>query len=106
MLIGDWTSNRWVTCFTEVAEKIFGYKTDEIADMMENEKQQFDSMIQGILFKPQSFKLRTKVETYGDIPRSKISALGVRESSSKEYNRYLLNNIQRLTGINLNEKSK
>lgn len=65
MLIGDWTSNRWVTFFSEVAEKVLGRKTDDIAEMMNNNKQAFDEFIQDALFKPAPFKLRSKIETYG-----------------------------------------
>ena len=65
MMIGDWTSNRYVTFFSEIGEKVLEKKTDEIADLMENDKKAAEQFIQNVLFKPKIFKLRTKVETYG-----------------------------------------
>jgi len=66
MMIGDWTSNRWVTFFSELGEKVLGKKTDEIAQLMESgDKKESENFIQSVLFKPRVYKLRTKVETYG-----------------------------------------
>lgn len=65
MLIGDWTSNRWVTFFSELGEKIIGKSTDEMANLLENSKSEADAVIQDALFKPMIFKFRSKVETYG-----------------------------------------
>lgn len=64
-MIGDWTSNRWVTFFSETAEKILEHKTDEIAQAYENDKKEGEAIVQNILFKPRIYKLRTRVETYG-----------------------------------------
>ena len=65
MLIGDWTSNRWVTFFSDIGEKTLNAKTDELAQLMQEDKTEFDSRIQDVLFKPRPFKFRAKVETYG-----------------------------------------
>ncbi|KAL7023570.1 hypothetical protein ACKWTF_012683 [Chironomus riparius] len=99
MMIGDWTSNRWVTFFSELGEKILEKKTDEIAQLMEGDKKEAEAFIQSALFKPKIYKLRTKVETYGDVPRNKISAIAVGETKIRDYNQYLLKNIRSLTGI-------
>lgn len=50
-------------------------------------------------FKQYVFKLRSKVETWGDSQRNKISVQSAAPINYKEYNDYLIKNIQRLTGI-------
>ncbi|KAG5670389.1 hypothetical protein PVAND_000658 [Polypedilum vanderplanki] len=99
VLLGDSTSNRWVTLFANVGEKLFGKNTDELVRIKENDKNEFDNLIQKILFKPQIYKLRTQTETYNDVPRNKITCVAVGETKIKDYNQHLLANIQRLTGI-------
>jgi replication factor A1 len=65
MLVGDWTSNRWVTMFSDVGEQIFEKKADEIAAIIEQGKDASEAFFQKSLFSPKIFKLRSKIETYG-----------------------------------------
>jgi replication factor A1 len=99
MLIGDWTSNRWASCFSEVAEALIGKTTAEIGEILEQDKEGFDALFSDISFQQKVFKMRTKVETYQDVPKNKTTVLSASEPNYKEYNKYLMANIQRLTGI-------
>lgn len=64
MLVGDWTSNRWVTLFSEQAEALFGKTAQEIGTMAENDKEEAEKLFNSVQFQQKIFKLRSKVETY------------------------------------------
>lgn len=64
VMIGDWTSNRWVTLFADVAEYVIGKNADEVAELLEDPKAA-ESYFSERQFKPLLFKMRTKIETYG-----------------------------------------
>jgi replication factor A1 len=65
MLIGDWTSNRWVTMFTELAEQLLGKSSQDIGETLENNKDKGDAIFAAINFKEYIFKVRAKVEAFG-----------------------------------------
>lgn len=64
MLVGDWTSNRWVTCFSEVAENLLGKTSQEIGELLEHDKEAADAIFNEVAFQQKVFKMRSKVETY------------------------------------------
>lgn len=64
MLIGDWTSNRWVTAFSDVGEVLLGKSSQEIGEMLEHDKDAADKIFSEVIFEEKIFKLRTKVETF------------------------------------------
>ncbi|XP_049281805.1 replication protein A 70 kDa DNA-binding subunit [Anopheles funestus] len=102
MLIGDWTSNRWVTVFTELAEEMLGKSSQEIGSSLEYQKEEAEKLFASISFKSFVFKLRTKVEYFGEQPRNKTSAVSVAPVNHKEYNALLIKSIQELTGVGKN----
>uniref|UniRef100_A0A182MBH5 Replication protein A subunit n=1 Tax=Anopheles culicifacies TaxID=139723 RepID=A0A182MBH5_9DIPT len=102
MLIGDWTSNRWVTVFTELAEEMLGKSSQEIGSSLEYQKEEAEKLFSAISFKSFVFKLRTKVEYFGEQPRNKTSAVSAAPVNHKEYNALLIKSIQELTGVGKN----
>lgn len=102
MSIGDWTSNRWVTAFADTAEKILGRSSQEVGEALDNNKEEGDAMLTAINFKSFVFKLRSKAEFYGDTSRNKITVQSAGPVNYKEYNDYLIKNLQQLTGIGKN----
>uniref|UniRef100_A0A182VRB5 Replication protein A subunit n=1 Tax=Anopheles minimus TaxID=112268 RepID=A0A182VRB5_9DIPT len=102
MLIGDWTSNRWVTVFTELAEEMLGKSSQEIGSSLEYQKEEAEKLFSSISFKSFVFKLRTKVEYFGEQPRNKTSAVSAAPVNHKEYNALLIKSIQELTGVGKN----
>lgn len=76
-----------------------GKSSDEIGRMLENDSEGLNKFLQTHHFKSYTFKLRTKVETYGDSQRNKISVQSATPVNHKEYDDYLIKNIQRLTGV-------
>lgn len=99
MLIGDWTSNRWVTIFTELAEQMLGKTSQEIGEALDSHTEDAEQIFSSISFQSFMFKLRTKVEFYGDSARNKTTAVAATPINHKEYNAYLIKNIQEMTGI-------
>ncbi|XP_058119012.1 replication protein A 70 kDa DNA-binding subunit [Anopheles ziemanni] len=102
MLIGDWTSNRWVTVFTELAEEMLGKTSQEIGSSLEFNKEEAERIFSAVSFKSFVFKLRTKVEYFGEQPRNKTSAVSVAPVNHKEYNALMIKSIQELTGVGKN----
>lgn len=67
--------------------------------MFENEPEALNNFLQTQHFKSFMFKLRTKAETWGDNQRNKITVQAATPINHKEYDDYLIKNIQRLTGV-------
>lgn len=63
--IADWTTNRWVTTFSDQAEKLLGYSSDEVGRAFDNNKDELERMVSKILFKGYIFKIRAKIENFG-----------------------------------------
>lgn len=99
MLVGDWTSNRWVTAFSDVAEILLGKTSQEIGELLDHDKEAADAIFNDISFQQKVFKFRSKIETYQDVPKNKITVVSIAEPNYKEYNKHLMANIQRITGI-------
>ncbi|XP_061402182.1 replication protein A 70 kDa DNA-binding subunit-like [Musca vetustissima] len=100
MSIGDWTSNRWVTCFSDMGEQLLGRSAQEIGEALENNPTEAEEIFTSINFHSYVFKLRAKVETYGDMSRSKLTVQSASPINYKEYNKYLIDSLKEMTGIN------
>jgi replication factor A1 len=102
MLVGDWSSNSYVTAFSEAGEQLFGKPAQDIGEILDSEEQDVaEKFLAEVSFTPKLFKMRTKVETYQDTPRQKTIALNISDVNYKEYNKHLLADITRLTGISV-----
>lgn len=64
MLVGDWTSNRWMTMFSDQAELMLGQSANEIGKLLEHDTQAAEAIFNELLFQQKLFKVRTKIETY------------------------------------------
>uniref|UniRef100_A0A1B0CNK6 Replication protein A subunit n=1 Tax=Lutzomyia longipalpis TaxID=7200 RepID=A0A1B0CNK6_LUTLO len=102
MSIGDWTSNRWVTCFDEVAEQIIGKSAQEMGELLSTTPDEGEAALHDIHFSTYIFKLRIKMEHFGDNSRNKISVVTATPVNYNEYNEYLIKNLSNLTGITAN----
>uniref|UniRef100_A0A1B0BMK5 Replication protein A subunit n=1 Tax=Glossina palpalis gambiensis TaxID=67801 RepID=A0A1B0BMK5_9MUSC len=100
MNIGDWTSNRWVTVFSDLAEQLLGRSAQEIGETMENNPTEAEEIFASINFLSYIFKIRSKVETFGDTTRNKLTVQSATPVNYKEYNKHLISIIKELTGIN------
>ncbi|XP_055587325.1 replication protein A 70 kDa DNA-binding subunit-like [Uranotaenia lowii] len=102
MLVGDWTSNRWMTVFSDLAEQLLGRTSQEVGEALDYNKEEAERIFNSISFKSYVFKLRTKVEFYADAARNKITAVSATPLNHKEYNSFLIKNIQDITGVGKN----
>ncbi|XP_034664549.1 replication protein A 70 kDa DNA-binding subunit [Drosophila subobscura] len=99
MSVGDWTSNRWVTCFNETGEQLLKHTSQEVGEALENDPAKAEEIFSALNFTSHIFKLRCKNEVYGDMTRNKLTVQSVVPLNYKEYNRHLLKELQELTGI-------
>lgn len=63
--LADWTTNRWVTIFSDQAEKLLEASSAEVGRASEKNDDELNTIISKVLFKTYNFKLRTKMERYG-----------------------------------------
>lgn len=102
--ISDWTSNRWITCFNDLVETMVGRTASEVdaeiqaAGGQEGENEAFSKLF----FQSYIFKLRCKDDTFGDTQRKKFTAVAATPINYKEYNKHLIGDLSRLTGIGKN----
>lgn len=99
MSICDWTSNRWVTCFSDVAEQLLKHTSQEIGEIMEKDPEKGGQILLSLNMNSYIFKLRCKMEMFGDMNRNKITVQSASPINYKEYNKYLIKNIKELSGI-------
>lgn len=99
MNIGDWTSNRWVTCFADLAEQLLEQSSQVVGEALETSPEDAEDIFSNLTFKNFVFKLRSKVEFYGDTPRNKITAISATKVNYKEYNSAMIKELSILTGI-------
>lgn len=67
--------------------------------MIDESPDESNAFFQSMMFTSFIFKLRTKVEFYGDTSRNKVTAQSVGPVNHKDYNDHLVKSIERLTGI-------
>lgn len=84
---------------------MFGKTAQEIGEVLDSDRDAGEKFLSEVSFKPKLFKLRTKVETYQDQPRQKVIALNISDVSYKDYNKHLLSDIQKFTGISIQNKN-
>lgn len=64
MLVGDWSSNRWVSVFSDVGEQLLGKTSNEIGEMFDTDREAAEKILSDIVFEEKIFKIRSKIETY------------------------------------------
>lgn len=97
--MSDWSNNRWVTCFSDLAEQLLGDSSDSIGQALENNKDEAERIFARLSFRPLVLKMRIKQEYYGDVLRPKTTAVSATPIKYKERNAYLVKNLERMTGI-------
>lgn len=70
-----------------------------MGEILENEGNGENNILESLNYKSFLFKLRTKVETFGDTSRNKYTVVSASPVNFKEYNAYLIKQLQELTGI-------
>lgn len=99
LIVSDWSSNRWVTCFSDLAEQLLGDSSETIGQALEHNKDEAERIFGRLCFRPLVLKMRIKQEYYGDVLRPKTTAVAATPIKYKERNAYLVKNLERMTGI-------
>ncbi|CAG9864560.1 unnamed protein product [Phyllotreta striolata] len=95
--VGDNTANQWMTLFHPEIEKILGMTAEEVGQQIEN-KEEINNIIERATFRELIFTCRAKIETYNDEARLKTVCIRIEPIDYEEYNQYLVDQIQQLTG--------
>ncbi|EFA09711.2 replication protein A 70 kDa DNA-binding subunit [Tribolium castaneum] len=102
MNVADSSSSQWVTVFSSEAEKILGKTAQEIGELMETDPDTVANMFEEAQFKQFIFKCRAKIETYNDEQKMKTVVVTVAPVDYEEYNAYLVDRIEKFTGVPCN----
>ncbi|KAB0796289.1 hypothetical protein PPYR_10350 [Photinus pyralis] len=94
--IADWSGNIWLSLFSSEAEKVLGMSSQAVGEAIENDSQALVEIADKAHFKEFIFKCRSKMENYNDENRLKTVALRVEPVNFKEYNSYLISQINQL----------
>ncbi|XP_043581968.1 replication protein A 70 kDa DNA-binding subunit [Bombus pyrosoma] len=97
--LADWTDNMWVTAFNDETEKILGITAQELGELKENDNDAYLEKLGDVTFKSFIFKIRTKMETFGDENRLRSTCIDVSPTDCKAYNEDLITKLKELTGI-------
>lgn len=62
--MADVSDSQWVTIFHDQAEQVLNTNASELGAMKETNKDDYEKIMDAILFKNYNFKMRSKIETY------------------------------------------
>lgn len=78
--------------------------SEEIGKAVDEENIELGTIFSTLQFKQFVFKIRAKVEYYGDSTRSKMVCMSATKVDHKEYQNHLIKKLTELTGIVPNMK--
>ncbi|KAG7171607.1 Replication protein A 70 kDa DNA-binding subunit-like 1 [Homarus americanus] len=103
MNLMDCTNTVWATAFHDIAEEILGTTAENIGNLKETDHDAFTKFFINATFKEYVFNLRVKMESYNDEGRLKTSVNGCKPLDLKEYNKLLIDEIEKLSGVSKGE---
>ncbi|KAI4471648.1 replication factor a 1 rfa1 [Holotrichia oblita] len=96
--VGDFSGNQWLTMFSSEVEKVLGMSAAEVGKAYDEDKSALAEIANKANFKQFVFRCRAKYEVYNDENRLKTVAVRVDPVNRKEYNVYLISEINQLMG--------
>ncbi|XP_024879598.1 replication protein A 70 kDa DNA-binding subunit-like [Temnothorax curvispinosus] len=99
MSVVDATGSRWITAFSEDAEKIFGMSAQELGELKENDNDAYMQKFDEVNFKRFLFSLRAKSEFFQDEMRIKHVCTSVAPLNYKTYLAHLTDKVSKLVHI-------
>ncbi|XP_011696922.1 PREDICTED: replication protein A 70 kDa DNA-binding subunit [Wasmannia auropunctata] len=99
MNIVDATGSRWITAFSEQAEKILGMSAQELGELKENDNEAFLQKFGEASFKRFTFSLRAKSEFFQDEMRIRHTCTSVAPVNYKTYLAHLTEKVSKLAHI-------
>lgn len=94
--VADVSDSQWITVFQEKAEELLNIKANELGVLKETNKDDFEKIMDSIVFKSYNFRLRCKIETYNGESRWKATAMDLGPIEPKVHGRRLLTEIREL----------
>ncbi|XP_024873809.1 replication protein A 70 kDa DNA-binding subunit-like [Temnothorax curvispinosus] len=99
MSVVDATGSRWITAFSEDAEKILGMSAQELGELKENDNDAYMQKFDEVNFKRFLFSLRAKSEFFQDEMRIKHVCKSVAPLNYKTYLAHLIDKVSKLVHI-------
>ncbi|XP_071569838.1 replication protein A 70 kDa DNA-binding subunit-like [Temnothorax nylanderi] len=99
MSVVDATGSRWITAFSEDAEKILGMSAQELGELKENDNDAYMQKFDEVNFKRFLFSLRAKSEFFQDEMRIKHVCTSVAPLNYKTYLAHLIDKVSKLVHI-------
>ncbi|XP_063873516.1 replication protein A 70 kDa DNA-binding subunit-like isoform X2 [Scylla paramamosain] len=96
--VADISDSQWISIFQDQAEQLLNTNANELGALRETNKDDFEKIMDGILFKNYNFKLRCKIETYNGENRWKASVMNLNPVDPQEHSQRLITEIKQLTG--------
>jgi len=96
--IGDFSDGVWGTCFQETAEKLLGMSSEEVGNLSVTDEDKFNAVLSDATFKPYSFKMRAKADTYNDETRVKHTVVSVDNIDYNALNKMYIKQIEEMGG--------
>ncbi|XP_071648279.1 replication protein A 70 kDa DNA-binding subunit isoform X1 [Temnothorax longispinosus] len=106
MSVVDATGSRWITAFSEDAEKILGMSAQELGELKENDNDAYMQKFDEVNFKRFLFSLRAKSEFFQDEMRIKHVCTSVAPLNYKTYLVHLIDKVSKLVHIEKLESTK
>ncbi|KAL9894882.1 replication protein A 70 kDa DNA-binding subunit-like [Glossina fuscipes fuscipes] len=100
MNISDWFSNRCVTAFDDVAEQILGGSAQSIANLIKSNPAKVEENFRAVLGNSYISQIASKFETVQETKLSKLTVKSATPVNCKEYNKYLIDYLKKLPGVN------
>lgn len=94
--ISDSTNSVWVTAFHEEAEKLIGKNAKDLADMKDQNEEEFEETIGSLNFKTFQFRLRTKMDNFKEETRTRCNLISVAPINLIDYAKKLLKEINEM----------
>ncbi|XP_011875175.1 PREDICTED: replication protein A 70 kDa DNA-binding subunit [Vollenhovia emeryi] len=99
MNIVDATGNRWITAFSEEAEKVLGISAQNLGELKESDNDAYLHKFGEATFKRFIFNLRAKSEVFQDEMRIKHICVSVAPLNYKTYLTHLIDKVSKLAHI-------
>lgn len=99
MNIADATGSRWITAFSEDAEKILGMSAQELGELKENDNEAYMQKFGDANFKRFMFSLRAKSEVFQDEMRVRHTCSSVAPLNYKTHLTHLIDKVSKLVHI-------
>ncbi|KAG0725250.1 Replication protein A DNA-binding subunit [Chionoecetes opilio] len=96
LCVADISDSQWITIFQDQAEQLLNTTSNELGALKETNKEDFEKIMDSVLFKNYNFKLRCKIETYNGESRWKGTAVNLSDVEPKEHSQRLITEINKL----------